>query len=358
LPGLRVIAPGSVFGYRGDDADNRRVARELGVGYVVRGSVQRSGDRVRINARLVDPSDDRALWAERYDRALADVFQIQDEVTAGIAAALQVELGPADRVSLARRSTVSVAAYDHFLRGLDHYGRRSKDDSELAKAELREAIAVDPGFSRAYATLGLTYAREASEGWSDSVMQDLERAAELVAAAAAIDATVPQVHFVQGLVELFRHRHTQALEAAERAIALDPNYADAQALRAWILSYAGRPDEGLGALDKAIRLNPRIPASYWDVLGELHYVQGRYGETVEALERALEANPAHERARIWLAAAYAQVGREEDAAWQVAEVLSLDPAFSLAGMQLAFPFKDPRDLERLFDGLRRAGLPE
>jgi TolB-like protein/DNA-binding winged helix-turn-helix (wHTH) protein/Tfp pilus assembly protein PilF len=356
LSGLGVIGPSSVFGYRNSELQDERIGAELGADYVVRGSVQRAGERLRINTRLVEISSDQTVWAERYDRPLADVFEIQDQVSAGIVQALEIELGTAERDSLARRPTASVEAYDEFLRGLDLYGRRTRGDNELAREHFERAIALDPGFARAHSGLALVYARRAIDGWSDTPTTDLARAGALARKAEAIEPSNPQVQFVLSQVALFGGRHVEAIEAVEKAIAQDPNYADAYALRAWILNYAGRPDAALPSLERAIELNPLSRASYFDTLGEIRYVQGRYAEAAEALERALQINPAHTRAHTWLAATYAQMNRSEDAAWEVQEILALNPEFSISRMRYAFPFKDPLELELLLQGLRRAGL--
>jgi adenylate cyclase len=357
LSGLRVIAPGSVFGFRHSELNNEKVGAELGVGYVVRGSVQRASDRLRINVRLVEVSSDQSIWADRFDRPLADVFRIQDEVSAGIVAALKIQLGATERDALARRPTASIEAYDAFLRGLDFYGRRTREDNELARGRFERAISLDPDFVRAHSGLALVDARRAIDGWSDTPTTDLARAGALARKSEQMDPSNPQVQFVLGQVALFNGEHVEAIEAVEKAIAQDPNYADAYALRAWILNYSGRPDAALPALEQAIDLNPLARASYSEILGEIRYVEGRYGQAADALEHALALNPTHSRAHIWLAAAYAELDRGEDAAWEVQEVLALDPEASLSRMTNAFPFKDPLELEQLLRALKRAGLP-
>jgi adenylate cyclase len=166
------------------------------------------------------------------------------------------------------------------------------------------------------------------------------------------------VHFVSGQIDLFRRRHEQAVEATQRAIRVDPNYADAYALSAWILNYAGRPDEALASLDIAIRLNPRAPASYLEILGEIRFVQGFYGESASLFERVLDINPNYTRARMWIVAAFAHTGAIGRAEWEAIELIVLNPHFSLKHLEFAFPFKDPRQLDVLMEGLRKAGLPD
>jgi TolB-like protein/DNA-binding winged helix-turn-helix (wHTH) protein/Tfp pilus assembly protein PilF len=358
VSGLLVIAPGSVFAYKESGAGPTQISSELDVDYVVMGSVQRSADLLRVNVQLIDAMGERALWGERYDGAIQDVFDVQDRLTAAVIEALEVELVPIEKESLARRPTASIAAYDHYLRGLSEHGHRSKDQNISAKAQFQRAIELDPTFAQAYAGLALAHSRDAIDGWTETPSQSLQRAAELAATAAGMDPLLPQVHFVTGQVDLFRGRHLEAIEAAQRAIRVDPNYADAFALTAWILNYAGRPDEALAALEKAMRLNPRPPASYLEILGEIRFVQRRYDESASVFRQVLDINPDYTRARMWLAAALAHAGAGDNASWEADELMVSTPGLTLARLDAAFPFKDPRQLDVLLSGLREAGVPE
>ena len=216
--------------------------RNLEVDYVVSGSVQRSGDRLRVNVQLIAVPVERALWAERYDGAMDDIFEVQDSITAAVIAALEIELAPPERAFLARRPTASTAAYDHNLRGLQDHGHRTRDQNLSARDQFRRATELDPSFARAYAGLALTHSRDATDGWTETPLSSLAQVADLAHQAAGMDPSLAQVHFVSGQVDLFRRRHVEAVEATERAIRVHPNYADAYALQAWILNYAGRPD--------------------------------------------------------------------------------------------------------------------
>lgn len=358
LAGLRVVARNSAFAYRGSQEDERRIARELGVNYVLKGSVQRSADRIRINVRLTDGTHGGNLWAERYDRTLADLFALQDEIAAAILSALEVEIAPTDRARLGRDHVASIEAYDAFLRGLDHYSRRSPDDTHQAIEYYRRAIALDPGFARAYSGLALVYTRDAIEGWSLTAGDALARAADLTRQAQNLDPSVPEIYFARGLIELYRRDFAAGIRNAEHAIEIKPNYADAHALLAWILHFAGRPDEGLASIARAVRLNPRVPAIYRYVRGALHYEKRDLEQALEDFESAAEISPGFQLVRIWLAAAYAAVGRLDDADWQVQEILQLDPGFTVSRVDRAFPIRDPLYRERLLADLRRAGLPE
>jgi TolB-like protein/DNA-binding winged helix-turn-helix (wHTH) protein/Tfp pilus assembly protein PilF len=358
LPGLRVVARNSAFAYRGTTEDERVIARELGVDYLLKGSVQRSADRVRINVRLTGGVQGGNLWAERYERTLDDLFALQDEIAASILSALELEIAPTDRARLGGDHVASIEAYDAFLRGLDHYSRRSLDDSQLAIQYYRQAIDLDPGFARAYSGLAMVYTRDAVEGWGLTAGDALARAAELTEQARRLDPTIPQIYFAQGLIELYRRDYAAAIRSAEYAIEIKPNYADAHALLAWILHFAGRPGEGLASIERAVRLNPRVPAIYRYVRGALHYEKQEVDQALLDLEAAVEVSPSFQLVRVWLAAAYAAAGRIEDAAWQVQEILGLDPHFTVAQAERGFPIRDPFYLERFLADLRRAGLPD
>lgn len=358
ISGLLVIAQGSVFSYQGSDSRTKEISRELDADYIVRGSVQRQGERVRVNAQLIDAVSEQALWAERYDTELSDVFKLQDQVATSLVAALRIELSPGERDIFSRYPTANVQAYDLFLRGLEEYGHRTPDSNRSALAHFERALELDPDFARAVAGLALVHSRDAVDGWTTTPHASLDRALELADIAAELNPAIPQVHFVAGQVALFREQHAEAIEAARRAIQFSPNYADAYALLAWILNYAGQPDEALAVLETAMRLNPVIPASYSEILGEIRFSEGNYTDALVEFERALQINPTHMRARMWLVTTLAQTGSLDEARWQAVELTLLNPDFSLARLQYAFPFIDQSVRDRMLDGLRQAGLPE
>ena len=358
LSGLLVVARNSAFAYKGSLEDEPVIARELGVDYLLKGSVQRSRGRIRINVRLTDGRTGANLWAERYDRQIDDIFEIQDAIAAQIVSALEVEIAPADRSRMVRNHLASVQAYDELLRGLDYYGRRSLEDNQLAKQHYERAIAIDPGFARAYAGLALVYSRDTVDGWDLTARDSLIQAAELTEKARRLDPSVPQIYFVEGLIELFRRNYDVAIRNAEHAISIKPSYADAHALLAWILHFAGRPAEGLASMQRAVRLNPRVPATYRLVRGALYYSREEVDKALADFEAGVEINPSHQQLRLWLAAAYAAAGRTDEAQWESGEILALDPEFSTSHVERAFPIQDPIYRARLLNDLRRAGLPD
>lgn len=354
---LRVIASGSVFSYTGT-LGTKTISRELDVDYVVRGSVQRQGDRVRVNTQLIEAASERALWAERYDSDMNDMFRLQDEIAIALVAALNVELSSVELDSFSNYPTASGEAYDLFLRGLEEHGHRTPQSNLYAQAYFEEAIKLDPEFARAIAGLALVHSRNAVDGWTTTPNQSLDQAAHLVDSAAEINDSIPQLHFVAGQVALFRGEHAGAKTAVQRAIDLSPNYADAYGLLAWILTYDGRLDEAGKALETASRLNPVIPSSYSEILGEIRFLQGRYDEAIAGFERTLQINPAHMRARMWLIATLVQTGSLDEAQWQADILTTTIPWFSLARLQYAFPFRDQTIRSKVLQSLRQAGLPD
>jgi len=358
LPRLLVIAPGTMFGYRETAVDERAIASELGVQYLIRGGVQRIGEKIRINVRLLDTDSGHTLWAERFAGDTGNLFEIQDKVVTGIASALPVWLALSQQPLKRSGATNSIDAYDAFLRGQKRYGRRTPEDNRVARHHFERAIALDSNFARAHAGLGLVWSRLAIDGWTDDAADALSIALEHVDKATSIDPTVPQIHFVRAQVELFRGQHSRAAAAAMTAIDLDPNYADAYALLAWILHYAGRPDQAEPALREALKRNPSSSASYREIAGEIYFATGRYVKAVKEFEAALERNPAHMRARLWLAATLARLGHDEEAAWEAQELLAINPEFSLSRLLLAFPLKDPQQRKALTESLVRLGFPD
>jgi adenylate cyclase len=242
------------------------------------------------------------------------------------------------------------------LRGLDHYGRRSFEDNELAKSYYEQAIALDPDYARAYAALALAHSRDAVDGWDEDAPASLAHAAALVERARDLDPNVPQIYFVRGQIDLHRRDFSGAVRQAEHAIALSPSYADAHALLAWVLHFAGRPAEGLKAMQSAVRLNPQVPSIYRLVRGALRYAVDDATGAIDDLERGVAMNPTHQMLRLWLAAAYANVGRIEDARWQTDELLALNPGFTLNHIRERYPIRDPDYLNRFVTDLRKAGL--
>ncbi len=356
LPQLFVIARNSSFTFKGKNVHVQEVGRNLGVRYVLEGSVRKSGNRVRITAQLIDAASGGHLWAERFDRDLTDIFAVQDDVTQQIVDALAINLTEGDRQRLAPEHTGNVEAYDYFLRGRELWHRLTKETNIAARDLLQRAIELDPNFASAHAFLALTHGLDYLNGWSPSPPNSREQAEELARRAVALDDRDPRAHWALSIVELYARRHDMAISEAQRAIILNPNFAEGHVSLGEALYYSGRADEALKYFDGAKVLNPYFP----DVL--LHFQAlalfqlGRYEHAVGLLKERLTRNPVTDVSRALLASSYGHLGRfdEARAAWQ--EVLRVNPDYSLEYRRKVLPYKNPADFELVVDGLRKAGL--
>jgi adenylate cyclase len=355
LSGLFVIARNSVFTYKGQAVKPQQVSRELGVQYVLEGSVRKAENRVRVTAQLVEATTGYHRWAERYDRELQDIFAVQAEISKKIVAALAVQLRGREEARLGRTYTDNLEAYDTLLRGGEHLGRYTPEANGQARQLFEQAIALDPTCALAYASLSLTYFREWASQWSQDP-QTLERAFTLAQQAVALDDALPQAYMVLGLVYQWKKQPEQGIAALERAIALAPNEADGYATLAGILIFVGQAQEALRLMQKAMRLNPHYPDYYVSSLGMAYTLTGRYAEAIDTFKQALARNPDFLLAHIFLAALYSRAGWQEQARAEATAVLRLNPQFSLAVWRQTLPMQDQAALEGFLGLLRQAGL--
>ena len=355
ISGLFVIARNSVFTYKGKPIKIEEVGRQLGVRYVLEGSVRKAGGRVRITAQLVDAKTGGHIWAERYDRDLKDIFELQDEVTQKIVNAMVVKLTGDEQKRLKHRGTDNLEAYDFSLRGWDYFFRFSNKANAQAREMFERAIDQDPKYAEAYSGLGFTHWIEWSFGWSKD-SRSLEQASKFAQRAIALNDLGSKAHSLLGKVLLWEKRYDQAIAEVEKTIALNPNDADGLASLGEIMCFAGRQGEAIAVLRKAIRLNPIPPVWYFHTLGHAYFLAGRYEEAVAALKRVLNRNPNFWPSHIYLAACYVEIGQENRARAEVAEVLKINPNFSIQSSKHRLPYKDPAVFERLSDTLRKAGL--
>ncbi|MBI3796619.1 MAG: tetratricopeptide repeat protein [Deltaproteobacteria bacterium] len=355
VSGLFVISRNSVFTYKGKVVKVEQVGQELGVRYVLEGSIRKAGNRVRITAQLIDASSGYHVWAERYDRDLQDIFAVQDEVTQQIVAALKVKLTTVERDRLGRQPTTNLEAYDCYLRGLELYAQRTQEANEQARHRFEHATALDPQFATAYAFLGRTFLIDLVYQWQ-SDLRTQEQLFAFAQKAVALDDSQPAAHETLALAYLGEKQHTQASAEAEKAIALDPNYADAYVTLADVLCFAGQPEPAVGLVEQAMRLNPRYPPSYLWSLGHAYRLLGRSAEALTALQKLANQNPDHLTVHVLLAAIYSELGREKEARAEATEILRISPQYSLATVQERTPYKDPASIERQVAALRKAGL--
>jgi adenylate cyclase len=357
VSGLFVIARNSAFTYKGKAVNLQEVSRELGVRYVLEGSVRRAGNRVRITAQLIDGRTGGHVWAERYDRDLTDIFEVQDDVTREIVAALKVHLTPDERARVEKRGTDNLDAYDCFLRGRQLLWQVSREAIGQAQALFEEAVALDAAFPLAHAYLALTHSVQYVNRWSADPEGSLQRAQELVDQALTLDPTEAEAHYVQGIIHLWHQKDPdQAIADAERAIALDPGFARGYGALGAALHYAGRSEEAVEHLARMARLDPHHPAQYQHFLAQSLFALGRFEDAVRASQARLARQPHSDVSHVLLAACYGHLGRVEEAraAWQ--EALRINPDYSIEHRRQILPYKDPADFERVVEGLRIAGI--
>ncbi len=356
VSGLFVIARNTVFTYKGRAINIRDVGAELGVRYVLEGSVRRAGDDLRINAQLIDAETGGHLWAQRYNRKLTDVFALQDEVVQKIVSALAITLNPVEEKRLSRTAQVNPEAYDILLRGLERLRRFSNETNVEAREYFQRAIALDPKFTRAYSALAFSHAVDIIMNWTDDLETSSAEALQLAKQALRLDPSVHQTYFALSATYRHTHRLDEAITAARQSIALDPNYADGYGELAANLNYAGKPDEALAAIGEATRLNPSRPFFYVWMEGFSHYLLGHLDKAAELFEQVKRSNPHFPLAHKMLAATYSEMGRIDDAEWAAEELMVLVPQFTLAQERERIPFKDDAVRERFLKALQKAGI--
>ena len=357
-PNLFVIARNSSFAYKGQSPDIRQVARELGVRYVLEGSVRKAGNRIRLNAQLIEAETGHHVWAERYDRTLEDVFEVQDELTSTIQNTLLQKVLDSGINSALRRAPKDMNAYDHMLRAYGLLLRFNRANNEESIREAQAALDLDPGYARAHMVLAWAHLYSVWSAWTDDIEQAIERGYEAAKKAVAADRNDFFGHAALGFAELCMHRNDHALSALDRAGALNPNSADVHAVRGTVLNFLGRPEEGLREVELAIRHNPHHPDWYLMGAGRAYYMLGRYEDAIPTLERLTTALPELTTGRLLLAAVYAAADRQAEAEAEVSSVLKDNPTLTLAYTRATVPFQKQEDLDSYCDLLRQAGLPE
>jgi TolB-like protein/Flp pilus assembly protein TadD len=356
VPRLFVIARNSTFTYKGKPVMVQKVGQELGVRYVLEGSVRRAEGRVRITAQLVDARTGKHLWAEKYDRHLKDIFALQDEITFKVIAALQVKLTEGEQALIVAWGTENFEAYAKFLEGLEYFKRFNREGNLLARKMAEEAIALDPNYPRGYRLLASTHWLDVRLGISKSPRQSLATAATLYQKVIAMDPSEAVAHALLGMVYTMMRQHEKGLAEGEKAVALNPNAADAQCLLGIVLHFNGRHKDAIEVTKKAIRLNPFPPNWYLFSLGHAYCHAGMYEEAIAACKKALRIEPENLIAHQRLAISYSLSGREEEARAEAAEVLRINPKFSLQYWAKIQPYKNQADIELWVNGLRKAGL--
>jgi adenylate cyclase len=356
LPNIFVIARNSTFTYKGKAVKVNQVAEELGVRYVLEGSVRKTGERVRIAAQLVDALTGHHLWAERYERDLKDIFALQDEITLKIITALQVKLTAGEQARLAAKGTTNLEAYIKAMQCREQLGRITKEGVDAAKQLAEEIVVLDPGYARGYVFLAGIHHIEMMIGLSESPQQSIAKSIELAEKAISLDNTLSYAYAMLGQGYTYARQYHKAIAAVERAVALDPNSAENLSRLAWVLDHVGRYEEAVPLVEDAARLNPFPPPVQINYMAQAYMMTGRYEKAIEAAEKALKAEPKYLFAHFYLIACYMELGREQEARAAADELLRIYPHYSFGSVINRRPYKDRAVNDRLIAVLSKAGL--
>jgi len=355
VSGLFVIARNSSFSFKGKAVKVQQVAEQLGVRYVLEGSLQKSGDKVRITAQLIDAITGHHLWAETYDRELQDIFALQDEITIKILGSVGAELTTGERARVYAKGTNNLEAYIKVSKGYEHFERQGKEENILARKFAKEAIDLDPNYPSAWCLLGGTYLMDPFVGSTDSA-NPWDEAIKVFQKALELDETHAPSNGGLAFVYGCQRKYEKALAQAQRGIELNPGTPISQ--MGFVLAMVGRYEEAVQYLKKAIRYDPKAPTFYYLGLGHAYRGLKRYENAIAAYNKALERDPDYFMAHLYLTGTYYMAGQEEEARAEAAEVLRLQPKFSVNKFAKALPYQDQDYRDRLVEGMLKAGLPE
>jgi adenylate cyclase len=351
---LFVISRTSSFRYKGQSVGVRQVGAELGVQYVLEGSVRKAGNSIRLSVQLIDAEADTPIWAERYDRELADIFSIQDQLAGTIVSVLPRRIEAARSERAARKTTDNMAAYELVLTGKRLHHRGTREDNAAALATLDRAIALDPGYAHAHAWRGCTLGQAWANGWCADLQATIDDMVGSIQTALALDANDSDVHRILAAVYLAQHQPERCLHHQRRALELNPNDDLIVVQQGEILTWQGQANEGVEWVLKAMRLNPYHPERFWGHLGRAYCTARRYPEAVEALQHI---NTPNEAQLAFLTAAVAQAGNASEAAALAARLRATAPGFSTAQFLSTLHYFNDADREHLRESLQKAGLP-
>ncbi len=355
---LHVIARNSSFAYKHRAFSVPEVARQLGVRYVLEGSVRKSGERVRVTAQLVDSVTGGHVWADRFDRKLTDIFVVQDELTQEIVSALKVTLTTDEQERLVHRRTIDPGAYNLFLRGREQAWLHSRSGNIEARSLLGRAVEIDPGYAAAHARIAFTRVIDFANGWSDEPERSLRIGLEVAQQAVTMDDEEPQAHFALCTAFVWSRKLDEALAAARRCLELEPNLAEGHIGVAICQVFRGEATAAIDTIDTYMTLDPLYPDIAVHFLAEARITLGQFDLAVDAINQRLKRNPDSATSYALLSSCYGHLGRIEKSRTAWAETLRIDPSFSIERRRQILPFRDPAEYERRIDGLRKAGLVE
>jgi adenylate cyclase len=352
---LFVISRNSTFVYKGQSVNIREVARKLGAQYFVEGSVRKAGGHLRVTAQLIDTATDAHIWAERYDRKLDDVFAIQDEVTTAIVATLPGRVEAAQQELLTRKTPTSLAAYECVLAAKVRHHRSNREENAEAQKLITRAVELDPDYGHAHAWRGCILGQAWIYGWCEDKDATFNEVADELGKALALDDNDADVHRILAAINVTRNDLTRARYHQERALALNPNYDLVVVQQGELLTWLGRPEEGIEWIRKAMRLNPHHPERFWSHLGKAHFAARQYAEAIEAFMH-LSAMDAIQHA--FVAATYGWLGDRTAAAAHVVHVKKLDPDFTIDGLLGTLHYANEADAQHVSEGLTLAGVAQ
>jgi adenylate cyclase len=357
ISSLFVISRNSTFTYKGKPVKVQQVSEELGVRYVLEGSVQKSSNRIRINVQLIDAISGQHVWAQSYDRDLKDIFGLQDEVILKITSALQVNLTAGEQALAWAQGTKSLEAYLKLMQSREYIRKGNRETVAQARRLAEESIALDPKYADAYALLGWTHAMEVFIGTSRSPKDSMAKATELIQKALAMNGSLAEARSRLGVLYTWSGRYDEGIAEAERGVELDPNSGQANYSLMLALKWAGKPKEAIPVIQKALRLEPIPPDSYVQQLALVYFQAGDCKEALAACDKGLKRDPEHLVSHIIMAAVYGSCGREKEARKEGTEVLRISPNFTVESYMRNIHYKIPSDGDRVAQGLRKAGLP-
>jgi TolB-like protein len=360
VSGLLVISRNSSFLYKGKQVKIQEVAKDLGVRYVLEGSVRRAGGRVRITAQLIDGKTAQHVWADKYDRELKDIFSVQDEVTRKVVSELAVALTATESDRLIRKHTENFEAYDMYLRAKREQYVHKKENTLKSIEMCKRVIDLDPNFAGGYQQLSFMLSRAIRFGWSGSPREDLEKAFELAQKAISVDDKFPASYMALASVYLMQGKHDDALAAANRAATIVPGDSDTIVWLGYYLNWVGRGVEAIEVIKKARELNPMYLYGgypvYLDFMSQTCFTAGLYEESISNMKKAIELFGSSVSRDPFLIASYSMLGRKEEAKESAQQWLKANPTFSLSSWNYWRMYKRSEDSERLYKALQNAGL--
>ena len=361
IPEMLVIARNSVFTYKDKPIKIQQVGQDLGVRFVLEGSIQKAEDQVRITGQLIDATTGHHLWADQYDRELEDLFAVQDEITMHIASALQVELTDGKQAQVRHRSTNNLRAWSYAVKGYSLYERITKDDNAKARELFEKAVELDPDYAWAWAMIGFTYFIDTRYGWHRPREESEKMMIEYGQKAVKLDDSIPDVYLLLASPHIWRKEHDEAIALAEKAIAIDPNSAESYAELGMYYRFAGRFEDSIRMTEKAIRLHPYYPDWYLYSLEYSYYYLGQYEKAIEFAKKHLKLIENRGGTdTFWqhliLAQNYIRLGQDKDARYHAAEALKKNPEYTFKWEREGSMYKDPALIEQQIEDLRKAGL--